>query len=61
MAFLRPRKLKPLREFFSSTGSRYEMNFGGSSLIGKCPSPFMIMASAPVRLATSNVPSVVQE
>ena len=37
------------------------MNFGGSSLIGKCPRPFMIVACAPVRLATSSVPSLVQE
>ena len=37
------------------------MNFGGSSLIGKWPSPFMMIASAPVRFATSSVPSLVQE
>jgi hypothetical protein len=46
---------------FSSTGNKYEMNFGGSSLIGKWPSPFMMTASAPVRFATSSVPSLVHE
>jgi hypothetical protein len=45
----------------ASTGSRYEMNRSGSSLMGKWPSPFMMVASAPVRRATSSVPSVVQE
>jgi hypothetical protein len=37
------------------------MNLGGSSLIGKCPSPFMMVAYAPVRLATSSVPWLVHE
>ena len=46
---------------FSSTGKRYDTNFSGSSLIGKWPSPFMMVAGAPVRLAMSRVASAVQE
>jgi hypothetical protein len=37
------------------------MNFSGFSLIGKWPRSFMMVACAPVRRATSSVPSVVQD
>jgi hypothetical protein len=47
---------------FSSTGSRCFRNVCGSSLIGKWPSPFMMVTSQPgMLLATASVSSGVQE
>ena len=43
---------------FSSTGKRCFKNSAGFSLIGKWPSPFMMVAGAPVRLAISRAASL---
>ena len=46
----------------SRTGNRYFRNSPGFSLIGKCPRPFMMVASQPgMRVATPSVSSGVQE
>jgi len=51
-----------LLAIFSSTGSRWCKNACGSSLIGKWPRPFMMMASLQgMLLATAIVSSGVQD
>ena len=51
-----------LAAIFSNTGSRWFKNACGSSLIGKWPRPFIMVASQPAMLfATASVSSGVQE
>jgi hypothetical protein len=46
----------------SSTGNKWPMNASGFSLIGKWPSPFMMVTSAPgILAAMASVSSGVQE
>jgi hypothetical protein len=58
----RPASANNQPAILSRTGSRYFRNSVGFSLIGKCPRPFMMVASLPSMLrATDSVSSGVQE